>query len=273
MSYLQLNMLGADPELFLMKNGTPWSIEGLLGGTKENPKPIPGLPEGFAVQEDNVAAEFNIPPCNTAEEFNRNIAVVLKYLQKVAKKHGLELCYNPDLDFPIEQVSTPHTLRMGCDPDFSVWTMQVNPRPIAPLQMRTAAGHVHISWKGDVSVETQTLVGRACDVFLGIPQVFATEKNRRRSLYGKAGCIRPKDWGIEYRTLDCSWVRDFKTRKQVFNNVCQMFFRINEDNNLINVINSWGDEIQNAINEHDKDMALKIMSAFDVPYFPFVLDK
>jgi hypothetical protein len=222
------------------------------------------------VQEDNVAAEFNIPPADGAEVFNRNIALVLTYLKKVAKKHGCELCFSPALDFPIEQVSTPHARLMGCDPDYSVWTMAVNPRPIAPERMRTAAGHVHISWTGPVTMETQTLVGRGCDVFLGMPHIIATEKSRRRELYGKAGCIRPKDWGIEYRTLDCSWIQDYRMRKAVFRNIEALFFRMQEDNKFPKEVDSWGDEIQHAINNHDKDLALTIADTFDVKLFPYI---
>jgi hypothetical protein len=267
---IELLKVGCDPELFFTKDGHPWSAEGLVGGTKAAPKPIVGLPEGFCVQEDNVSAEFNIPPARTPEEFSNNVSKVLTYLKKVAKKNKCELSFEPALDFPIEQVSTPHALTMGCDPDFSVWTMDVNPRPIAPAQMRTAAGHVHISWFGEVSVDTQTIIGRACDVFLGLPHVFSTDRSRRRQLYGKAGCIRPKEWGLEYRTMDCSWTQHMEIRKQVFRNIVHMVHMLNTNNNLPNQINGWGDEIQHAINEHDKDLCHKIMCAFDVPHFPHV---
>jgi hypothetical protein len=265
---IELNKVGADPELFFVKDGHPWSAEGLVGGTKAEPRPIVGLPPGFCVQEDNVSAEFNIPPAGTPEEFSGNVAKVLTYLKKVAKKHKCELSFEPALDFPIEQVSTPHARLMGCDPDFSVWTMDVNPRPIAPPQMRTAAGHVHISWFGEVDFEMQTIVGRACDVFLGLPHVLSTDRSRRRELYGKAGCIRPKDWGLEYRTMDCSWTKHMDIRKQVFRNISHMFCMLREDNNLPHQITSWGDEIQEAINTHNKELCRKIMGAFDVPSFP-----
>lgn len=267
---IALNKVGADPELFFVKDGHPWSAEGLVGGTKSKPKPIPGLPDGFCVQEDNVSAEFNIPPASTPEEFSNNVSRVLTYLKKVARKNGCELSFKPALDFSIEHTSTPHAMLMGCDPDFSVWTMEENPRPKAPPQMRTAAGHVHISWRGDVSHSTQAIVGKACDVFLGIPHVFSTEKSRRRELYGKAGCIRPKPWGIEYRTMDCSWVQNMMLRKQVFRNIQFMFYTLNELPNLPHQIDSWGEEIQRAINVHDKDLCMKLMNIFNVEPFPHV---
>ena len=265
---LVFQMLGADPELFWTKDGHPFSVEGLLPGTKDNPHPIRKDKPGFAVQVDNVASEFNIPPAADPTTFSANIGFVVKYLEKVAKKHGCQLSYAPALDFSYEQTHTPHALTMGCDPDYSVWTMCVNPRPEPPELMRTAAGHVHISWLGEISQDTQMLVGKCCDVWLGLPQIMVTERSRRRELYGRAGCIRPKDFGIEYRTLDCSWVESWRTRHQVYRNVVQMFYNIQHDNNLINIVDSWGDEIQFAINEHDKEMANRIMSAFSVAEFP-----
>jgi len=61
--------LGSDPEFFITdKQGRLKSIIGLLGGTKDEPRWIDDFGE-FKVQEDNVAAEYNIPPCNSKLEF------------------------------------------------------------------------------------------------------------------------------------------------------------------------------------------------------------
>jgi hypothetical protein len=269
---LSLNMVGCDPEIFWTKNGKPFSVEGLIGGTKKDPRPIPKAPfDGFAVQEDNVAAEFNTPPAATSIEFSKSVGFAVKFIERLAKKHGCKLAFVPDLDFSDEQVSTPHAMLMGCEPDYSVWTMQVNPRPIAPHNMRTAAGHVHISWVGGIADrDTQRDVGRISDVYLGCAQVATTEPNRRRQLYGKAGCIRPKPWGIEYRTLDNQWVGHPSQRVQVFDNIKLMFNAIQTNPGLINEVNNWGDEIQQAINEHDRDMAFRILSMFNVPPLPYV---
>ena len=58
--------IGADPELLLLTaTGLPKSAIGLIGGTKQNPKPF-GIGH---VQEDNVMVEFNIPPANNRHEF------------------------------------------------------------------------------------------------------------------------------------------------------------------------------------------------------------
>ena len=59
--------IGADPEILLRDSDYLYrSVEGLIGGTKNAPVPIEGLPSGFGAQEDNVMLEFNIPPATTA---------------------------------------------------------------------------------------------------------------------------------------------------------------------------------------------------------------
>ena len=48
-------ILGSDPELFLVDAlGNFKSAVGLIGGSKEKPRPVLNRP-GFAVHEDNVA--------------------------------------------------------------------------------------------------------------------------------------------------------------------------------------------------------------------------
>ena len=50
---------GADPELFLQKDGNYVAVQPYVDGTKEEPQP---LPCGGNVQKDNVAIEFGIKP-------------------------------------------------------------------------------------------------------------------------------------------------------------------------------------------------------------------
>jgi hypothetical protein len=259
---------GADPEVFFRtKEGEAYSVEGILGGSKHDPLPIPGLPAGFCVQEDNVAAEYNIPPANTARQFSLNVAKGLQYLKKVAAKHKLELAVVPDLDFPIHMVRTPHAMQLGCEPDFNAWTGEENPRPRPPYVMRTAAGHVHVSWN-EPDKEQQLAVARILDAALGLPSVMATEPTRRRDLYGKAGAMRFKPYGMEYRVLDNFWIADKNRREHVFQTVKDSIELVNQFPVVMEQINDLGDAIQQAINEHDKGLAADLMEQLDVSEFP-----
>jgi len=190
--------LGADPELFLLKNGKPFSAIGLIGGTKEEPKPM--QKRGFFVQEDNVSVEFNVPPAYNHQEFIDNIQYVMTSLKKKLKK--FELSEDSALVFPEEQLIHPQAQEFGCEPDYNAWTKEMNPRPKATdASLRSAGGHVHIGTKED-PIE----VIRAMDLFVGCPSIKLDKGLLRRQLYGKAGAFRPKRYGCEYRTLSNFWI-------------------------------------------------------------------
>ena len=190
--------IGCNPELFLLKNGKPFSAIGLVGGTKEVPKPLEKA--GYFIQEDNVAVEFNIPPASHATEFADSIEYVLTNLK--SKLKDLEFSKESALNFNIEQLLHPKAMEFGCDPDFNAWTKQINPRPMCDdLTLRSAGGHIHIGTKED-PIE----VIRAMDLFVGVPSIKLDKGERRRALYGKAGAFRLQKFGCEYRTLSNFWI-------------------------------------------------------------------
>ena len=82
--------LGSDPEVFLQdKAGSPVSVIGYINADKWNPMQIPDMPEGYTLQEDNVALEYGIPPAADADEF-------VEHIQSVMAK---SLEYLPELSF------------------------------------------------------------------------------------------------------------------------------------------------------------------------------
>lgn len=259
--------VGADPEVFLFRGTQAISAEGRIGGTKRDPVPMENLGEGFTKQEDNVAAEFNIPPAKTATEFDIAIGKALKHLSKQVATYALDIKCVPTATFTAEELMTPHAMELGCDPDFCAWTGQQNPRPRAPEFMRTAAGHVHISWT-DPTPEEQALYIKYLDLFLGVPSILVTDANDRRKLYGKAGCYRPKPYGVEYRTLDNFWLPVKKYRRHIFSTIQSAFPALTSKyNHWREDLEEWSEEIQQAINDHDLDQALNLVHIFDIPQF------
>lgn len=261
---------GADPEVFWVKDGHPQSVEGLIGGTKRQPLPMDGLPDGYYVQEDNVAAEYNIPPAKTADQFSVHVARGLRYIEKLAKQNKCHLAVVSAMYFPWEQLKTQQAQTLGCEPDYDAYTLERNPTPIAPIDWRSAAGHVHISWL-DPEEDQRQAVGICCDAFLGVPSLLETPKTPRRELYGKAGAIRLKDYGVEYRVLDNFWITKKEYRKHLVDATQMMFARLNKYRELFveNLLEAE-DEIKTCINTHDKDMALWLMGKFDIPPFPII---
>lgn len=246
-------ILGSDPELFLMDHFGDWrSAIGLIGGSKENPRPVLGR-AGFAVQEDNVALEFNIPPSATRNEWVNNLTSMLNFLEIEVSKMGLQLAVKASAYFPKEQLQSEQAQAFGCDADFNAWTMEQNPKPVCDDNtFRTCGGHVHFSTKLPV-----IQVVRAMDLFLGIPSILLDPDTERRRLYGMAGCFRFTRYGGEYRTLSNFWLKDPKFMAWVWDQT-QSAIQFVEDNVELDdedFLASKAEAIQKCINTSDKDLA------------------
>lgn len=197
-------MRGADPELFLRHavEKFPVTSIGRVGGSKSAPRELGG---GFALQEDNVSVEFNIPPCATVGAFQDSISHMLNVIKQEMSAQELEIVIVPTMEFSPIDLDHPQARELGCEPDFNVYTMDYNPRPVAPETLRSAGGHIHLSW-AEPNVEQAIDVVKAHDLFCGVPALAMDKDTRRRAIYGKAGACRFKLYGVEYRTLSNFWI-------------------------------------------------------------------
>ena len=196
--------IGADPEIFCINEKKQFiSAVGKFGGTKSRPKPIGN---GCAVQEDNVAVEFNIQPATNAESFIESISFAMGKIEQMAKRSKLSLSITASTSFNANQLRSRGARTFGCEPDINAWTYQENPRPSSRNpRLRTAGGHIHIGWLNEKLDDV--LVARAFDVYLAAPLAQVDPDKRRRELYGNAGAMRFKPYGLEYRVLSNYWLR------------------------------------------------------------------
>lgn len=253
---MSLKTIGTDTELFAVdKNGVHRSLCGLIGGSKERPLQIKTLPKGFAVQEDNVALEFNIPPVKTEYDFVKCIEVMMNQNAEILKAHDLSISNKSSVSFEDGELTHPQALVFGCEPDYNTWLMLENPKPQADNpNLRTAGGHVHVGTQNDIVQATKNM-----DLFLGVPSILlddTPESIERRKLYGKAGALRPKPYGFEYRTLSNFWVFKPELVAYVFQQTREAM-RYKK-----NISESYGKKIQHAINTGDKDVATAIIKHF-----------
>lgn len=227
--------IGADPELFVRNGKELVSAVGLIPGDKKNPHKV----KDGAVQLDGMAAEFNIDPASSPEEFVANVSSVMAQLSAMLPKgHSLDAI--PVADFGEELINAqPASAReLGCDPDFDAYTGQENPTPNVNTPFRTGAGHVHIGWTDGADITDPKhladcrALALALDITLAIPSLSFDPDNRRRELYGNLGCFRPKPYGMEYRVLSNAWLRDpalvewvFKQTKFTFERLIRHGFR------------------------------------------------
>lgn len=252
-------MTGADPEVFVGDAQSVRSIIGKIGGTKELPLALP-IGDGFAVQEDNVALEFNIPASATRESFIKNIEAATGFLESVMKdRFGLHFVKQSAISFPNEELNDPAAFVFGCDPDFDAWSGRRNDKPLADdPNLRSCGGHVHIGFdSADLNVRE---VMKACDLFLAVPAVLMDDGILRKKLYGKAGAYREKSYGGEYRVLSNFWIFDPKLIGWVHDNVSRALDAVSnkfdfgeEKNNIIS-----------AINNNDKDIAHYLIDKYQL---------
>jgi hypothetical protein len=246
--------IGADPEVFVGRNGQVKSIVGLIGGTKAHPRPIEALGDGFAVQEDNVALEFNIPASPTKELFVANIASATEFLENAVRDmHNLQFVKESAVSFPEAELMSAEARMFGCDPDFNAWSGRKNKPPKAEdPNLRSCGGHVHIGIKGTKydGLNIRSII-KFCDLYMGIPSIFMDKGELRKQLYGKAGAFRPKSYGGEYRSLSNYWIFEKRLTEWVYENTERALDAVLYETSL--------DEdarlIQTAINSSNKDIA------------------
>lgn len=209
-------LIGADPEIFVGDAQGVRSIIGKIGGTKRRPLPLP-LGDGFAVQEDNVALEFNIPACASRAAFIKAIADATGFLEQIMQdNHGLKFDKRSAVSFPDSEFYDPAAFQFGCEPDYNAWTKERNPRPASPdKNLRSCGGHIHIGFKG---LDPHEVI-KACDLFHGVPSVLMDKGELRKQLYGKAGAFRNTRYGVEYRTLSNYWVFEERLCGWAYDNV------------------------------------------------------
>jgi hypothetical protein len=238
--------IGADPELFVAKDGEFVSAYGLIPGTKEEPHQV----ERGAVQVDGVALEFNINPASSFTEFKLNIDTVMSILKFMTK--GYEFLNSTTVKVNKEKLH-PAAIRLGCDPDFNAYTELMNDPPNEKLNFRSAGGHIHIGGflRDDISeklkYEDSIRLIRLMDKYVGVYSLLWDDDDNRRATYGKAGNCRLKEYGVEYRTLSNKWLFDPEVTKFVYDQTVEavkalhrgedettQLYKIIIDNSLIN---------------------------------------
>lgn len=256
-----LQSIGSDIEVFGRKpDGKHISLCGLIGGTKEHPRQIEGLPEGFMLQEDNVSCEFNIPACQTKTQWMDSIKIIHREVYHELRHLGFEISPNASVSFDTDQLQHPQAMVFGCEPDYNAWTMKENAKPKADdKNLRTAGGHVHVGSDIDMVKGVQMM-----DLYLGVPSVLIDDNPAsiaRRKLYGKSGAMRPKPYGWEYRVLSNFWIFNENFTEWVYNQT-----KICASSTMFIINNTLGKTIQTCIDTSDKKLATKLINDYGINY-------
>ena len=253
--------IGADPEVFLInQEGNYVSSIGLIGGSKRSPRRLERA--GFALQEDNVAVEFNIPPATNIAEFVESIQWSVQRITDEVIDRGLSVTITPAAIFPEAELQHPNAKMAGCDPDFNAWTKFMNPRPrVGAGTLRTGAGHVHIGITPKPKFSREAFI-KSLDLHLGVGSVLLDGDVLRKQLYGKAGAYRPTHYGLEYRVLSNFWLKSKELTEWVYTNTHKAFEMIEKEGEEF--FDKIGQEIIECINTSNKEMSANLMQRYNI---------
>lgn len=112
--------------------------------------------------------------------------------------------------------------------------------------------HIHLGYKNP-NVDTSLELIEYLDAYLGIPSILRDTDTRRRSLYGKAGCFRLCDYGLEYRVLSSTMMKDTDNLKFVWKQLCKTVDayvnskHIPNESDVIEAINNSNIELANKL--------------------------
>jgi hypothetical protein len=195
---------------------------------------------------DNMNCEIAINPVTSLEDWHSKTEGLLSQI----RDKGFELVMKPVIVYPDRCMSHPLSKISGCNPDHSAYTRDTNQAPNFKQMdgTRSCGAHVHASLEGADPFN----YARWMDALVTLPMLKYEEKTTRRDLYGKAGCMRVKEYGAEYRTLSNVWLDSEDKREFVF----EMSHRAAELCKTQDpaLIEDWWD-IPIAIDTHDLELA------------------
>lgn len=215
---MKRHTIGTDPEFFLKKGDKYISAIPFIKGSKHEPAM---LPSGGTIQRDNVAVEFATVPAGSGKDFVNKVKDCLKDTLDIIPD-GHELVVEPSATFEESELADPEACEFGCDPDFSAYLLEENEKPwCEDSTFRSCGAHIHVGClddKGEVIKGLEFLMEfkgkietvKAMDLLHGIVSTVLDDSlaaTKRKELYGKAGCHRPTDYGVEYRVLSNYWMK------------------------------------------------------------------
>jgi hypothetical protein len=260
-SKLEKITIGADPELFVATlDGEIASAIGNVGGSKDSPRPVPN----GAVQEDNVLAEFNINPASSKLEFIQNITSVMGSLHEILALNALQTVTIPSYVFAKEKLEAYgwQAMEFGCTPEHSAWTDKVMKRPNGETtNLRTAGGHIHIGYEDPNKQDSLALI-QMLDFTLGLPSLEYDADTQRRKLYGKAGSMRFKPYGVEYRPLSNFWLNSNELMGWAYDTTFWTTQNLNKLPEYLKAVSKK--TITNIINKSDVKSAKAVMAELGI---------
>ena len=253
-------LIGTDTELFLQDRNTGKivSAEGLIKGSKHVPFVFDDENPYFSTSLDNVLAEFTIPPAKSLEEWKLSLQKSVAYIDSILPEHLCSVAI-PSAHLDIDQLQTQNARMFGCEPDFNVWTGDVNRKEKGvKATLRSGGGHIHFGFD-DPTPEMCLEIVKSADLHIAVPSVLMEPDNERKMLYGKAGAFRFKPYGVEYRTVSNYYMASEPLREWAYNAAIDTAAFVDAGNEIDAEL---GEAIVRAVNQCDKEIAANLIKQF-----------
>jgi len=122
-------------------------------------------------------------------------------------------------------------------------------------------GHISIGWDNPEQ-EDQINMIKAMDATVGLESVLLDDDVERKKLYGKAGCFRFREYGIEYRSLSNFWIKTDESLQWAWNTTMKAIDLINSGK--IEEVKELGEYIVEAINTNNKQLAQELLTKIEI---------
>lgn len=265
-------LMGGDPEFMVVKSGNIVSSIPFMKGDKYD-KEILGK-GGYTTYADNVNIECTFPPADSPKNLVDNLKTLFTRLKKSHPEFSITT--RASHTFSEEECDNDLAKKFGCDPEFDVYALDIVNPPAGGHTFRSAGGHIHLGNKTFnnnpsgylIEQEDKFEAIKLMDLLVGIPLILMDNdptSPARKKLYGKAGRFRPTDYGVEYRTPSPYWTSNPRiaalTAELTF-----MVMNIGDAKQGAEILSQFNSEdIQNAINNNDKDLARGIFEKLTLP--------
>lgn len=273
--------VGCDPEMFVENESGEVIPAFNFLGSKENPNTTfvsqQIIHGGTKMYWDGFQAEFETHPNNCLGWHTDSVYCGIKGLYDAAKRYNpkavLSLKTTMDISQSLLDSSAEEHVQFGCMPSYNVYGMKGLERHGRTVPFRSAGGHIHYGL-GKVTHEQAAPIVLGLDAILAVACVslFANyDDPRRRSMYGLAGEYRLPAHGLEYRVLSNAWmahpaimnlVFDVSRKVIMFSKKGLLKYWQHKEEETIDTINTCNVEAARASLERNKDLFIKIISAY-----------
>lgn len=255
---------GADPELFLLENGSNTLLPAfeVLPPKQKALKTIRG---NAAFYNDGFQAEFRLIGVHSCHDVVvGHIAEAISAVSKKAREVNAHISLHDVMPIPPQsKVEYAKHLALGCAPSLNAYGKPpLHVESPSKLPIRFAGGHIHFGLANPrIGKEAYIPLVKALDAISGVMGVHLGHSlcsPERRQFYGVAGEYRTPAHGLEYRTLSPYWL----ATSQVAYFTLDLARKV-VNQALLNTLkwNADEDQVQTCINSNNPQMALEILQA------------